>query len=100
MAAGADCDTFSDLELIASEWLNDDCNAYGLGRIMLEDISGIGYSNKCDYIFTFTGTPTLPDTGYWWGAAFTFDFSKVKGKYVLTSTDFNSRQMPVKDPRR
>ena len=80
-------------------WINDDCNAYGsYGRIMGEDITGGITTNNCDPIFEFICTPTLPDSGYWWGGAYTFKFTLSGGKWVMES-DFDPNRKPVKDPR-
>jgi hypothetical protein len=52
-------------------------NAYDkYGRIMFENISG-AVTNNCIPVFTFVATPTLPDTGLWWGSAFTFTLTRI-----------------------
>jgi len=57
-------------------------NAYGsYGRIRFEDINGGMVTNNCTPDFEFKATPTLPDSGFWWGGEFTFSLTKV-GKKV------------------
>lgn len=51
----------------------------GYGRIDFEDINGGKVTDKCFTFFEFKATPTLPETGYWWGGEFTFKFSPKKG---------------------
>lgn len=56
-------------------------DAYGgLGRIRFEDINAGQVTNNCTPIFTFKATPTLPDSGYWWGGEFTFTFTRTSKK--------------------
>jgi hypothetical protein len=81
-------------------WINEITNAYGsYGRIMGEDINSGIATNNCVPEFEFVCTPTLPDTGYWWGGAYTFRFV-LAGPKVILETDFDPNMKPVKDPRR
>ena len=57
------------------------------GRIRFEDISG-SVINNCTPVFTFEATPTLPDSGYWWGGAFTF---------TLTRQDEGTTTIPLRN---
>lgn len=48
-----------------------------LGRVMFEDINNGLVTNTCNVIFEFIATPTLPESGYWWGGEFHFRLEKI-----------------------
>jgi len=84
---------------IGNQFINNQ-NAYGAyGRIMFEDINGGLVTNNCTPIFVFNATPTLPDTGYWWGGEFGFMFVKDSKGHVTVKIN-KPIGKPVKDPRR
>lgn len=74
-------------------------NAYDkYGRIRFEGISG-SVTNNCTPVFTFVATPTLPDTGLWWGSSFTFTFTRLsEGASIPAGSTLEKRKlkMPVK----
>ena len=52
-------------------------NAYGeYGRIAFEDIRA-GLMNTANFVITFIVTPTLPDTGYWWGTEVEYVITRI-----------------------
>lgn len=66
-------------------------NAYGAyGTIWLEDFTE-GFANTCTLGFEFVATPTLPDTGLWWGVSPLFKFTPA-GK-----TDAENKTKPAED---
>lgn len=84
---------------VGNQFINNQ-NAYGAyGRIMFEDINGGLVTNNCTPIFTFNATPTLPDSGYWWGGEFNFIFSRDSKGHVTVKIN-KPIGKPVPDPRR
>ena len=84
---------------LGNQFINNQ-NAYGAyGRIMFEDIEGGLVTNNCTPIFVFTATPTLPDSGYWWGGPYDFMFIKDSKGHVTVKIN-KPIGKPVKDPRR
>lgn len=69
------------------------------GRIMFEDISG-KVINNCTPVFMFEATPTLPDSGYWWGGAFTFTLTRITESATIplrnNAMEKRKKRLPVK----
>ncbi len=70
-------------------------DVYGLGRVMFEDIWG-SVTNTCVPIFEFNATPTLPDSGYWWGGEFNFKLTKLSSKIDRAESNLQNRGIPFK----
>ena len=68
-----------------------------LGRVRFEDINGGKILNTCNGEFEFLATPTLPDSGFWWGGEKHFRLvpSGGKGGYKLEVIG-GSLEQPVK----
>ena len=70
-------------------------DVFGLGRVMFEDIWG-NVTNTCVPIFEFNATPTLPDSGYWWGGEFNFKLTKISDKTDRAESNLQNRGIPFK----
>lgn len=68
---------------------------YGYGRVMFEDISGI-VTDNCTPVFEFDATPTLPESGAWWGGEFNFKLTKISDKTDRDEGNIPDRGIPFK----
>jgi hypothetical protein len=70
-------------------------NAYdAYGTIWLEDFAE-GFLNTCTLEFSFIATPTLPDTGLWWGVSPIFYFTPA-GKANIANKGLPSESSLIK----
>lgn len=75
-----------DLSVSGEDQIIFDGDYYGYGRIALEDFNS-GSWNTCTNTISFIATPTLPDTGLWWGVSPLFELVKEPTKDI--TPDFN-----------
>ena len=78
-----------------NQFINQDDHYGGLGRVMYEDIFG-EVTNTCVPIFEYTTTPTLPDSGYWWGGPYLFILTKTSSKTDIEPVSSDVIRVPYK----
>lgn len=66
------------------------------GRVRFEDVNGGKVLNTCTNEFEFYATPTLPDSGFWWGGEFHFMMVVTESGKKLQIVGHSNLPEPVK----